>query len=166
MKAHTIILGVCLIISVGCLGSGYMMNGFWMVIPILSAMAIFWAITKKKSAFWSASGLLMIYVVLAGIGVLINLSIYLMIVGCTSALVCWDLMHFRDGVVDIPSKESLILLERDRLQSLAAAVVTSLMLTLISLQINLQFQFGAIVLIVFLAVGCLTYGAQYVLRKH
>lgn len=166
MKAHTIILGICLVISVGCLGSGYMMNGFWMVIPILSAMAIFWAITKKKPAFWSASGLLMIYIVLAGIGVLINLSIYLMIVGCTSALVCWDLVHFRDGVVDIPSKESLVLLERDRLQSLAAVVVASLMLTLISLQISLQFHFGAIVLLVLMAVGCLTYGLQYNRINH
>lgn len=64
-------------------------------------------------------------------------------------------------MVDIPSNESQVLLERDRLQSLAAVVFTGLLLTSLNSPISLQLPFGAIVFLVLLAVGCLTYAVQY-----
>jgi len=137
-----------------------------MVIPVLLVMTIFWITTRKKLAFWSASGLLLIYVALAAIGVMINLPISMMVLGCISALACWDLTHFRQSMVDIPSNESQVLLERDRLQSVAAVVFTGLLLTSLSSPISLQLSFIATVFLVLLAVGCLTCGLLYSRNNH
>lgn len=165
MKAHTIVLISSLVISVGCLGGGYMTQGHWMIIPVLLFMMIFWITTGNKPEVWSASALLLIYVVFAAIGVMVNLSISSMIFGCTSALMSWDLSHFRQSMADIPSNESLVPLEKDHLQSLAVVIFTSLLLTALSSRLSLELPFGAIVFIALLAVGCLTYGLQFILHN-
>ena len=165
MKVHSIILNFCLVTSAGCLGAGYILGGYWLIMPIFLAMATFWVIMKKHSLFWSASSQLMVYVVLATIGVTLNLSIYLMVVGCTTALACWDLTHFRDTMIDNPPFGTDARLERYRLQSLATAVLTGLFLALISMYINLQFPFGVTTLLVLMAMGCLVYGVQYLVRR-
>ena len=164
MKVHSIILNFCLVTSAGCLGAGYILGGYWLIMPIFLAMATFWVIMKKRSLFWSSSSQLMVYVVLATIGVTLNLSIYLMVVGCTTALACWDLTHFRDTMIDNPPFGTDARLERYRLQSLATAVLTGLFLALISMYINLQFPFGVMALLVLMAMGCLVYGVQYLVR--
>ena len=166
MKIHSIVLNFCLVTSAGCLGAGYILGGYWLIMPIFLAMAIFWLIMKRRSLFWSASSLLFIDVALAIIGVTINLSIYLMVLGCTTALACWDLTHFRDTMIDNPPFGTDARLERYRLQSLATAVFTGLFLALISMYINLQFPFVVMVFLVLMAMGCLIYGVQYLVRNR
>lgn len=161
MKLHLIVLDFCLCVSIGCLGIAYILRGFWLIVPVILVMAIFWITSRKKSAFWSASAILLIYVALAVIGVLIDLSTAMMLLGCTSALAFWDLAHFRQSMGNIPPNESQVRLERDRLQSLAASVFTGLLMASLSSLISLQLQFGAIVFLALLAVGCLTYGLRY-----
>ena len=165
MKIHSILLNVCLVMSAGCLGAGYILGGYWLIMPILLAMAIFWLIMKRRSLFWSASSLLLIDVALAIIGVTLNLSIYLMVVGCTTALACWDLTHFRHTMIDKPPLGD-VRLEKYRLQSLATAAFTGLFLAFISSYINLQFPFGIMVFLVLMALGCLVYGVQYLVRNR
>lgn len=166
MKIHSIILNVCLVMSAGCLGAGYILGGYWLIMPILLAMAIFWLIMKRRSLFWSASSLLLIDVALAIIGVTLNLSIYLMVVGCTTALACWDLTHFRHAITDKPPFGTDARLEKYHLQSLATAVFTGLFVALISSYISLQFPFGIMVFLVLMALGCLVYGVQYLVRNR
>lgn len=166
MKAHSIILNFCLATSTGCLAAGYILGGYWLIVPVFLAMAIFWIIMKRRSLFWSASSLLMVYVVLSIIGVILNLSIYLMVICCTTALACWDLTHFRQSIAGNPPLETDARLERYRLQSLATAVFTGLFLAWISSYINLQFPFGVMVFFALMAMGCLVYGVQYLARNR
>ena len=68
MKIHSIVQNFFLLMSVGSLGTGYMLSGYWLIMPVFLAMTIFWIIMKKRSLFWSASSLLLIDLALAIIG--------------------------------------------------------------------------------------------------
>jgi hypothetical protein len=166
MKVHKIILNICLVTSAGCLGAGYILGGYWLIMPGFLAAAILWMTTKKRSVFWSTSNLLLIYVVLALIGVTLNLSIYLMIFGCTTALVCWDLTHFRLSIANNPLLETDVPLERSHLQSLTTAVFSGLLLAFISSYINLQFPLGVMVILVLMAMGCITYSVHHMMKNR
>jgi hypothetical protein len=166
MKTHSIVLNLGLVTTVGCLGIGYILGGYWWILPMLLAMAIFWITTKSRSAFWSASSLLLVYVVLAIIGVTLNLSVYLMVFGCTVALTCWDLLHFGQSPDDNAPHGFDISLERYHLKSLFTAVFTGLLLAFIGSRINLYFSFGAMIFFVLVAMGCLIYGMQFIVKNR
>lgn len=166
MKVHSIVLIACRVMSLGSLGAGYILSGYWLILPVFLVMGIFWLIMNRHSRFWPASSLLLIDVALAVIGVTLNLSIYLMVIGCTTALACWDLTHFKHTLIYNPPQGTDARLEKYRLQSLAAAAFTGLVLALISSYINLQFSFGVTVLLVLTAMGFLTFGAQWMWRKR
>jgi len=160
MKLHSIILNVSLLISACCLGAGYVLGGYWLIAVISFVATIFWLFTKTRLSFFPVSSLLLIYVVLAAIGVIVNLSIPLMILGCTAALAAWDLTFLGQSMVDNSPYETKVPLERYHLQSLAVAISASLLLTFISSYLNLQFQFGVMIFLAVAAVGFITYGLQ------
>jgi hypothetical protein len=163
MKIHSIIRNVCLVTAAGCLSAAYIVSGYQLIVPTFVAMFIIWIVTKRRWPFWSASSLLLIYVALAIIGVLLKLSIYLMVVGCIASLVWWDLIHFQQSIADNSSREAEVRLETSRVQSLTTVVCIGLFLTFSSSYINLQFSFGAMVFLVLMAMGGLTY-VQYFVR--
>lgn len=162
MKIHSITNNICLMIATACLGAGYILNGCWLITPAFLVMVFFWIIMKKRSAFWSASSLLLVYVFLAAIGVAVNLSLPLMVISCITSLASWDLTHFNQSMVGNPLFENKAKLEKHHLQSLAIMFGTSLLLELISSYINLQFPFGVIVFLVLMAVGGLVYSIQFI----
>ena len=166
MKVHSIIFYVCWVVSVGSLGAGYILGGYWLILPVFLAMGIFWLTMNRHSPFLSTTGLLLIDVALAVVGVTLKLSIFLMVVGCTAALACWDLTNFRQAITDKPPLGTEVRLEKFHLQSLAMAVFTGLFLAFISSYINLQFPFGAMVFLVLIAMGCLVYGVKYLVRNR
>jgi len=142
---RSIILTVCLIITTVCLGAGYILAGYWLILPVFLAMLLFWIFTKNQPVFITASSLLVVFVILAVIGITADLSLILMIVACIAALVSWDLMQFK--------------------YSLGLAAFAGLTLALISSYINMQFPFVLILLLVLTTVGGLIYGMQYILKK-
>jgi len=166
MTFRTIILNICLIISTGCLGTGYILAGYWLILPALLAMVLFWIFTKDQPVFWSASSLLVVIVILAAIGITVDLSLTLMIIACTTALVSWDLIQFNQSMVGNSLRKTNASVEKYRLHSLALAASTGLMLVLISSYINLQFTFGLIVFLVLIAMGCLVGSMQYIMKKN
>jgi hypothetical protein len=166
MKILSITNDICLMIAAACLATGYILGRHWLIVPAFLIMVLFWMITKKRSIFWSASSLLLVYVFLAAIGVIANLSLSLMVVGCTTALASWDLTHFNHGMRGNPLFEAKGSLEKHHMQSLAVMYGASLLLALISSYINLQFPFGVIVFLVLVAMGCTSYGLQYIKRKR
>ena len=89
-----------------------------------------------------------------------------MVVGCTTALVCWDLTHFRQSIAGNPPLETDVALEIYRLQSLAVAVFTGMLLAFISTNIDFLFPFEVMVFLVLMAMGCLIYGVQYLVRNR
>jgi hypothetical protein len=124
------------------------------------AMAAFWIMAKKRSVIWSASILLFIFVLLAVIGVLANLSTPLMVIGSAAALAWWDLTHFGQSTVIGQPLDIRLLLERAHWQSLVLAISAGLLLAFLTSYLNLQIPFLGTVFLVLLAVGCLTYGLQ------
>ncbi|MDL1945035.1 hypothetical protein FBQ99_22190 [Chloroflexi bacterium CFX2] len=139
MKVYAIILNTCLAISTGCLGASYMVAGYWLIIPVILAMAIFW-MTTRRSISWSASSLLSVYVVLSIIGVTLNFSIYLLALGCTTALVCWDLAHFEQSLAGkIPSP----IASRSNLHQFAAGIHQYIDQPATSLRGNDHFSFDS-----------------------
>jgi high-affinity Fe2+/Pb2+ permease len=69
-------------------------------------------------------------------------------------------------MIDGPALGTDARLEKYRLQALATAVFIGLSLAFVSSYISLQFPFGANVLLVLIAMGCLVYGVRYLVRNR
>lgn len=167
MKKHSIILTICLILSTGCLGVGYILAGYWLILPVLIAFLLVWIFTRNKSVFRSASILFLGYVLLASIGITAGLSSILMIFACATALVSWDLTQFDPRLAKNTFRNLNSSLEKNHLQSLALATFAGLVLAIFSSYQNLQFPFGIIVFLALVAIVCLIYSTQYITKmKH
>ncbi len=165
MTIRSIILYSCLIISTLCLVTAYIFAGYWLILPAFLAIVLFWIFTKNQPVFLSASSLLVVFVILAAIGITINLSLILMIVACITALVSWDLIQFNQSMVGNSPRRTSASLENNHLYSLALAAFAGLTLALISSYINLQFPFALILFLVLMAMGCLVGSMQYIRNK-
>jgi len=108
----------------------------------------------------------MFFVFIVVAGVLVEFSILLMAVACTAALAWWDLANFEQSIVNNQPLETLFLLERYHLQSLAMAVTGGLMLVFVGSVLNLQIPFIGTVLLVSIAIGCLSYALQSLEKKN
>ncbi|MFC1936041.1 hypothetical protein ACFLYP_00080 [Chloroflexota bacterium] len=166
MKIRSLILNICLIISTVCLSAGYLFAGYWQIVPASLVLIIFWILTKKRSVFWSSSSILVAYVILAAIGITANLSLVLMISASTTALASWDLIQFNQSLFGNPLRKTNAPLEKNHLCSLALAASVGMALALISSFINLSFSFGVMILLVLMAMGCLIYCMQYIMKKN
>ena len=164
MKAHSITLTICLIISTGCLGAGYIFAGYWLILPAFLVMGLIWILMKKQPVFWSASTFLLAYIILAAVGIIANLSTELMIITCTTALASWDLIQFNQSIAGNSLRKKNASLERYHLHSLAVAASAGLFLAFIGSSINLHLPFGVIVILVLVTMGCLIYSVQYILK--
>lgn len=159
MKLHSFIQLICALIAAICMGIAYVPRAGWLAWLGIPAAAVFWLMTKKRAAFWSASSLLAIYLVLAIMGMLQHAAPAVMIVGSVFALAAWDLADFSQSLRDGLRGETRPL-EKRRLQSLAVMVGGSLLLGVGIIGLRLQLSFGLVVLLVLLATGGLLYAVQ------
>ena len=166
MKSYLITQNICLLTSITCLGFPYILAGYWPIVLFFLAMVAFWIIMKKRSVFWSASISLIVFVLLAAVGVLANLSTLLMVIASTAALAWWDLTHFGQSIVIDQPFETRPLLERTHLQSLVLAISTGLILAFVSAYLNLQISFVGMVLLVVFTIGCLTYAVRSLVKTN
>ncbi len=165
MKIDVHLPQLCLAISIGCLLVGYGLGGYWLIVPVIIILLVFWFLTKNLLAAWPASTILLSYVFLAVIGVTLKLSVYLMVLGCASALVYWDLMNFRlDHLITSQSTPDASL-EKHHWQSLGIAVLISLLAMLVGANLNVHLSFGVIVLLVLIVMIGLTYGLHSVAKR-
>lgn len=160
MKLHSIANKICLGTSIACLGLAYLLAGYRWILFALPVMIGVWIILKKRPMFESVSSLLFIYILLAVIGVIADLSTLLIVSGSTAALACWDLTLFGSGVADNPPTKSNSQFEKNHLRSLAMAAFIGWMVALISSYVSLQIPFAVAAFLALTAVGCLTYGLQ------
>jgi len=166
MKILSVTNAICFMIAAICLAAGYVWGGYWLIFPAFLAMILFWLVMKRKSFFGTASSLLLVYVFLAVVGVITNLPLPLIVAGSTAALASWDLTIFNHSMSGNRPVELNGPLGKYHMQSLAVMLVASLLLTLISLYLNLQFSFGITVFLVLAAMGCLSYSLQYIIRNR
>ena len=152
MALHSLVQLVCIAGSTGCLLLGYALAGNWPVALVLAAVALFWILMSKKSAFWASSGALVAYLGLCVVGILLNCPLPPLVLGSLSTLTWWDLTDSGQGFCSEPPGKFRRLLEKHRLQSLALMIGISLMLEAAGLWLSLQLPFGVILLLVILAM--------------
>lgn len=164
MKSRILALYSCLIISTACLGAGYFWAGYWQFAPVLLVTCLLWTKMKKRIIEWSDTSFLVIYTVLAAVGVVAGLSIELMIIASVFTLASWDLLRFEQSIVGKATFHTGSLFEKHHLRSLVMTMVTGLLFAMMSLYVHLQLSFVAIVSLVLLALSGLAYGVQYIQR--
>ena len=163
MKFRTFILNIGLIISTGSLGVGYFLAGYWQIVPVLFGILFLGIIVMKTQPVVSlSSSFLLAYIILAVIGVVADLSVELMIIACTFALVSWDLMLFEHSLVGDSALQTNTSLEKHHLRSLSIAIAAGLLLAFVSLYVRLALPFGVIVSLVLIVTGFLTYSVQHI----
>lgn len=167
MKVRSIILVACILISTGAIVTGYASAGHWLILLAIAFLTFFWTFTRRRSEFWSASIFLLGFVIFAANGIATGLSFHLMLIGCTASLAAWDLMLFNQSLAGSMPGKAIASLERHHLQSLAAAVIAGLLLALLTSNIEVQFPFGVIVLLVLITIGCLIFSMRCIMEnKH
>ena len=163
MKLRTLILNIGLTISTGSLGVGYFLAGYWQIVPVLFGILFFGVLIMKTQPVVSlSSSFLLAYIVLAVIGVVADLSVELMIIACTFALVSWDLMLFEHSIVGDSAFQTNTSLEKHHLRSLTVATAAGLLLAFASLYVRLRLPFGVIVSLALIVTGFLTYSVQHI----
>ena len=88
-----------------------------------------------------------------------------MVIASTTALVSWDLALFRRSTAEETADQTYLLLEKVHLRALGLAAFTGLMLSMIIQYIHLQIPFIITASLGLMAVGCLTYGMRYIVKK-
>ena len=166
MKRSLLLQWTCLLASITCLGLPHLLRGNGLLLLLLPGIAGFWAFLHKRSAFPSASALLVMFVVLAAGGVLAEVSTPLMILGCTAALAWWDLTSFRESLVPGQPLETTLPLEKAHLQALALAVSGGSSLALVSSALDFRIPFIGMAFLALLATGCLLYGLRSLAKKN
>ena len=160
MESHSTLLKICLAISTVCLSAGYLSNGYWQILFVLPTLALISIFVVKFSVFWSASILLVVYVMLAAFGIFADLSLYLMLIASTTVLASWELMQFTQKKVEISFLKSSNLLEKNHIRTLALATSTGFVLVLISSSIYLELPFIVTAILVLILFGGFLFGVR------
>lgn len=160
MRLHATICALCLLLSLVCLAGAYMLGGYWLIWPAIIAMLAFGMTARGQSAFWPATSLLAVYVLLAVLGIIIRASMLLIVVGCIFALAAWDLADFDGSMLAEAPPKARASLQKNRLQSLVIMAGISLLLMGATYWLRLQLPFGIIVALVVLVTGSILYAVH------
>jgi hypothetical protein len=115
---------------------------------------------------WAAAGLLVVHLLLGAFGITSSVSVMLMIISSTSALILWDLVQFDQRLAGHMPDSTDMSVEKYHLQSLAAAASAGMILAVVGAYITLQLTFGVVVLLTLMTVGCLVFGVKFILTKE
>lgn len=160
MRRALILNKACAATATVCLSLAYLLSGYWLIILVFLAMTLFWMLLKNGSIFRTSSALLALFVVLAAIGVTLDLSTPLVLIAVTAALTSWDLTNFVESVTDNQREETKRRLEGFHLRSLAVASSAGLLVSLIASYASFELPFGVMLLLGLIAIGGITYGLQ------
>lgn len=166
MKIGLMIRNGSLITSIVCIGMGFALARLWLIAPALLVIIFVWIYMKKQSAFVSASSLLLGLVILAAMGVMADISVHLMLIACTMALVGWDLEQFIRGIAGSPPQKMTLAFDSHHLRQLALAVSTGLVSASLGAFIHLRLPFGVIMLSILVAVWCLMMGIRSIMGRN
>lgn len=161
--AAPVLLVISVFVSTVCLGAGYLLSGYWIVLPALLLAWLLWFVFRKRSAFWAASGVFAAYLVLSAAGILLDLSLALMLAVGAASLVTWDLLNFLSS----PGQSQAVdpLLVKKHLRSLGLAVSGGVMVSLAAALFNFQLSFGLVIVLALVAVGGFVLGVQNLLKN-
>lgn len=153
---------VCLLFTALLSGLAFGLTRLWWGGLVLAVMVTLWFFTRRYA--WVPSLLLVIYIFLAGLGLLNGASPYLLAAGVTTALAAWELSAYRES----PPGETLAdyagLFEKRRRVLLGISLGLGLLAAEAGLLLAFPIPFAGMVLIVLGTLFCLF--RFYVLIKN
>lgn len=132
-----------LLMSTACFATAYSVSGHWPIAAVLLLCPLFWFLLRGQSVLWRSSCLLTASVVLAAVGVMLDVSAALMAVAITAALAAWDLVNFDETLKLSLIPEVRKSLVQSHLRSLFMAVATGMLLALSASLVRLELPFAA-----------------------
>lgn len=166
MKAYKITFGIAISVSSLNLAAGFLYAGYWMValviLPVILFMIIFW----QRNLFWLGTAFLSTMLLLAAIGVLLQIPFLPMIVASTAALATWDLYLFKKDVDCITPEGAKPALIKDHITSVGLAISSGFLLAVTISYLKIKLSFGITVLIVLLTMFCLMFSVQTIYSRN
>lgn len=143
----------CIIASTACLDLGFGLVGAWVgaLLVTLASFLSWWAAYQKRSG-WTDSAALIVSVIMAAAGLFFGALPSWMIFGASFALGGWDLALFDRALASSPFVQADAAIERKHYASLGPVLIFGLLVGLLGRLIQIQLSFGAMVVLVLLAL--------------
>ncbi len=143
---------ICIGLSTFLMVLSYAINQFWIASFLITILGILWLVGYLKGWKWQASVMFTLFIGASAIGLWLNLSQWLILLSMVGAISAWDLDHFTQRlryaglVVERPN------LEKYHIKRLFVVNFFGLLLSLITFNIEVKLGFGAILLLIMIAV--------------
>jgi len=154
------------LLSATCLIIGFGLGRYWEILFIIPAIIVYWYFTRKTSLEFVLSILLVSYIILAVLGLLIQLSPYLMMIGCSLALISWESTLFSTKVSDASGlfRQNSQSLETLHIRDLLIVISIGLLLGLMGLNFSLHLPFGVVAILALLAICGFYRGLRFLIK--
>ncbi len=156
MRADALLRNTCLLASIACLSGAYLVSGYWLILPLIAAVAVFRLALRRSSAFWRSSSLLVSYVAIAAVGVQLGLSELLLVLGMAAALAAWDLANFAESLNIAADPKFEPGMWRSHYQSLFPALGVGILLASAASIVQLSLPFALVAAVALALVASLT----------
>jgi hypothetical protein len=157
MRLHSLIGNLCLIASIALLVVAHGPASDWPALIAISAVSLLLILLRNRITFLGASVLLCSYLALAIRDILLQDSVFPLVLGTVTALIWWDLAEHehrpRAGL--LAGAENA--LTTYRLQSLAITAGASTLLLAAGIWLHVRLPLGVIVVLVLVITGGLSY---------
>ena len=143
MNYSKLIMPVSILIATLPLLLAYGLEQFWIGSVAAVGLGFWgWYDFKKKKWVWSIDLFLAGVVILATVGALLGLRLFLLLPALLSALTTWDLARFQTRMGDSPASQKLLDIEKRHLSLLGVVIVGGGLSTVITLAFQFQLSFA------------------------
>jgi hypothetical protein len=150
---RNVVYHVSQITAIALLAGSFGLANLWWGEFFVLAMLLVWWISSQAGWQWLPTALLMLYVSLAGVGLVTGADPFLLIAGSTSALVCWELSDKK--LSNAPNHPLADLYERRYLKLLGITAGLGLLAAEAGLFLQFQLPFVVIFLVAGMVIFCL-----------
>lgn len=162
MTRWLLVLGI--VLAAGVLSWGYAWSGWLIGVFPLAAVGVLWLVALWRRWDWVGTAGLILFVLAAAVGFLLELGPGWMLAGLVAALACWDLDHFARRLRDA-DEERRPRLERAHLLWLVPVLLAGLALGGAALVVRTRLGFGLTLLLGLLLVVGLSQAIGPMIRR-
>lgn len=153
-----------LILAAIFLGTGFWLTGYLPLSLTMAALTLIGLFFLWKGWGWILSVLLVLYTGLSAAGFYLDVAPAWLVLGALAALIAWDQEHLALRMKNAGEIKDLAKLVKNHLARLGWVSLASLLLVWLTFLIQVEFTFGAAVLLAVLAVLGLSQGIGYLRR--
>ena len=130
------------LLAIFALALGYILGSLWLWLGLTIVLGLLWLVGQWRAWSWLDSPMLVTFAALAGLGVFLRVSPFLMLFSLVSSLAAWDLSQagYRFRQANHITDEAL--LQRTHLRRLGTVAVLGLLLGSLTLSLQLQLNLG------------------------